>query len=141
MLPVFIYLFCSDVSQRFSSISSVCLYILIQLLFIAKIIIIFQMFERSISAQYLSPERVRTVRVLVKHLHSFSAIKHFSDTVIPSSSLRKYSRQLLCSRGYYYVKHLVTTWPLDASFRLVMELWLSLIQPWRYVNNCISREM
>lgn len=95
---------------------------------------------QSVTSQCLSPERVRTVRVLVKHLHSFSA-KHLSDPAIRSSALRKYARQLLCTRGYHYIKHLVTTWPLDASFRLVLELWLSLIQPWRYVNNCISREI
>ncbi|CAH2073815.1 unnamed protein product, partial [Iphiclides podalirius] len=86
-----------------------------------------------------SPERVRTVRVLVKHIHSFSA-KYLSDPATRSSALRKYARQIMCARAYHYLKHLVTTWPLDASFRLVMELWLSLIQPWRYTNDTISQE-
>lgn len=86
-----------------------------------------------------SPERVRIVRVLVKHIHSFSA-KYNSDPAIRSSTLRKYARQIMCSRAYHYVKHLVMTWPLDASFRLVMELWLSLIQPWRYTDNTITQD-
>ncbi|CAH0701772.1 unnamed protein product [Spodoptera exigua] len=98
-----------------------------------------EMFQRNYTTISSSPERVRTVRVLVKHLHSFSA-KHMSDPAVRSSALRKYARQLMCVRAYHYVKHLVTTWPLDASFRLVMELWLSLIQPWRYVNNNISED-
>lgn len=97
------------------------------------------MFQRNYTTVSSSPERVRTVRVLVKHLHAFSA-KHMSDPAVRSSALRKYARQLMCVRAYHYIKHLVTTWPLDASFRLVMELWLSLIQPWRYVNNNISED-
>lgn len=86
-----------------------------------------------------SPVRVRSVRVLVKHLHSFSA-KHLSDPAIRSSALRKYARQIMCTRAHHYVKYLVMTWPLDASFRLVLELWLSLIQPWRYVNNNMNQD-
>ncbi|PZC84454.1 hypothetical protein B5X24_HaOG205028 [Helicoverpa armigera] len=98
-----------------------------------------EMFQRNYCSISSSPERVRTVRVLVKHLHSFSA-KYMSDPAVRSSALRKYARQIMCVRAYHYIKHLVTTWPLDASFRLVMELWLSLIQPWRYVNNNITQD-
>ncbi|KAJ0180569.1 hypothetical protein K1T71_003973 [Dendrolimus kikuchii] len=94
------------------------------------------MYQRNYST---SPVRVRTVRVLVKHLHSFSA-KHDCDLAMSSSALRKYARQIMCARAYHYIKNLVMTWPLDASFRLVMELWLSLIQPWRYVDNNINQD-
>ncbi|RVE53067.1 hypothetical protein evm_002365 [Chilo suppressalis] len=96
-------------------------------------------YERSYPTVCSSPERVRIVRVLVKHLHSYSA-KHLADPASRSSALRKYARQIMCTRAYHYVKHLVMTWPLDASFRLVMELWLSLIQPWRYTDNTISND-
>lgn len=98
-----------------------------------------QMYQRNVPVQFSSPERVRTVRVLIKHLHAFSA-KHLSDPAIRSSALRKYARQIMCARAYHYIKHQVTTWPLDASFRLVLELWLSFIQPWRYVENSIIRD-
>ncbi|XP_075969641.1 sphingomyelin phosphodiesterase 4 [Anticarsia gemmatalis] len=98
-----------------------------------------ELYQRNYQIICSSPERVRTVRVLVKHLHTFSA-KHLSDPAVRSSALRKYARQMMCVRAYHYIKHLVTTWPLDASFRLVMELWLSFIQPWRYVNNTISQD-
>ncbi|XP_068629663.1 sphingomyelin phosphodiesterase 4 isoform X2 [Battus philenor] len=96
-------------------------------------------FQQNYPTISSSPERVRIVRVLIKHIHSFSA-KYLSDPVPRSSTMRKYARQIMCVRGYHYVKHLVTTWPLDASFRLVMELWLSLIQPWRYTDNTISQD-
>ncbi|CAH2086421.1 unnamed protein product [Euphydryas editha] len=98
-----------------------------------------ELFQRNYPTTCSSPERVRIVRVLVKHIHSFSA-KYNSDPAIRSSTLRKYARQIMCSRAYHYVKHLVMTWPLDASFRLVMELWLSLIQPWRYTDNTITQD-
>ncbi|XP_059054264.1 sphingomyelin phosphodiesterase 4 isoform X2 [Achroia grisella] len=97
------------------------------------------MYQKKYTTVFSSPERVRTVRVLVKHIHSYSA-KHFTDLTSRSSALRKYARQIMCVRGYHYVQHLVTTWPLDASFRLVMELWLSLIQPWRYTDNNINQD-
>lgn len=98
-----------------------------------------ELYQNTYQVLSSSPERVRTVRVLVKHLHAFSA-KHLSDPAVRSSALRKYARQVLCVRAYHYIKHLVTTWPLDASFRLVMELWLSFIQPWRYINNTITQD-
>ncbi|XP_028173889.1 sphingomyelin phosphodiesterase 4 [Ostrinia furnacalis] len=98
-----------------------------------------EVYQRNYPVLCSSPERVRTVRVLVKHIHSYSA-KHLADLASRSSALRKYARQIMCARAYCYVKHLVTTWPLDASFRLVMELWLSLIQPWRYTENNINQD-
>ncbi|KAL0842129.1 hypothetical protein ABMA28_014307 [Loxostege sticticalis] len=98
-----------------------------------------EIYQRNYPVVCSSPERVRTVRVLVKHIHSYSA-KHLADPASRSSALRKYARQIMCARAYSYVKHLVTTWPLDASFRLVMELWLSLIQPWRYTDNTINQD-
>ncbi|XP_063359405.1 sphingomyelin phosphodiesterase 4 [Cydia amplana] len=98
-----------------------------------------EMYQKNYINANSSPERVRTVRVLVKHIHSFSA-KHLSDPACRSDGLRTYARQLMCARAYHYIKHMVSTWPLDASFRLVMELWLSLIQPWRYTDNAINQD-
>ncbi|CAK1550404.1 unnamed protein product [Leptosia nina] len=85
-------------------------------------------------SSHSSPERVRLVRVVVKHIYAYSS-RYNADSAVRSSALRKYARQLVCQRAYHFVKHLVSTWPLDASFRLVMELWLSLLQPWRYTSD------
>lgn len=75
-------------------------------------------------------EYIRIVRVLVKHLHAFSASARADDTHM--LQLRKVATPMMQGKVYIFLRNLVNRWPLDGSFRLVLELWLSFIQPWRY---------
>nr|XP_033812458.1 sphingomyelin phosphodiesterase 4 isoform X4 [Geotrypetes seraphini] len=86
-------------------------------------------------------EHVLVVRLLVKHLHGFvnslkpeqaspsahshatSPLEEFKRIVIP-----RFVQQKL----YVFLQHCFGHWPLDASFRAVLEMWLSYLQPWRY---------
>uniref|UniRef100_A0A8C0G8V9 Sphingomyelin phosphodiesterase 4 n=1 Tax=Chelonoidis abingdonii TaxID=106734 RepID=A0A8C0G8V9_CHEAB len=86
-------------------------------------------------------EHVLVIRLLVKHLHAFanslkpeplspsahshtaSPLEEFKRVVIP-----RFVQQKL----YIFLQHCFGHWPLDASFRAVLEMWLSYLQPWRY---------
>ncbi|XP_029644144.1 sphingomyelin phosphodiesterase 4 [Octopus sinensis] len=87
---------------------------------------------------------IRIARVLVKHLH------YFVNSALPPISSPPYYQQLPTSidqfkkttvlgiiqkRLYTFLRHAFHWWPLDSSFRLLLETWLSYIQPWRYVSQ------
>ncbi|GAB1300069.1 Sphingomyelin phosphodiesterase 4 [Apodemus speciosus] len=86
-------------------------------------------------------EHVLVVRLLLKHLHAFAnSLK--PDQTSPSahshatSPLEEFKRaavpRFVQQKLYVFLQHCFGHWPLDASFRAVLEMWLSYLQPWRY---------
>ncbi|XP_026163051.1 sphingomyelin phosphodiesterase 4 isoform X2 [Mastacembelus armatus] len=92
-------------------------------------------------------EHVLVVRLLVKHLHAFSnSLKPEQLTSSPSahshthtSPLEEFKRvvvqRFVQQKLYLFLQHCFSHWPLDASFRAVLETWLSYVQPWRYTRE------
>ncbi|MCJ8740888.1 hypothetical protein PDJAM_G00064230 [Pangasius djambal] len=90
-------------------------------------------------------EHVLVVRLLVKHLHAFSnSLKQEQASTSPSthshaSPLEEFKRvvvqRFVQQKLYVFLQHCFGHWPLDASFRAVLETWLSYIQPWRYTGD------
>ncbi|XP_041754388.2 sphingomyelin phosphodiesterase 4-like isoform X2 [Coregonus clupeaformis] len=90
-------------------------------------------------------EHVLVVRLLVKHLHAFScSLKPEQVSSSPSahshpSPLEELKRvvvqRFVQQKLYVFLQHCFGHWPLDASFRVVLEMWLSYIQPWRYTGE------
>lgn len=77
-----------------------------------------------------SSEFIRVVRILIKQLHAFGNSADLDNTSM--GSLRKLAQPMMNAQVYTFLKHLIARWPLDSSFSVVLELWLSYIQPWRY---------
>ncbi|XP_047416674.1 sphingomyelin phosphodiesterase 4 isoform X3 [Sciurus carolinensis] len=86
-------------------------------------------------------EHVLVVRLLLKHLHAFAnSLK--PEQTSPSthshatSPLEEFKRaavpRFVQQKLYLFLQHCFGHWPLDASFRAVLEMWLSYLQPWRY---------
>ncbi|XP_077359282.1 sphingomyelin phosphodiesterase 4 isoform X2 [Festucalex cinctus] len=91
-----------------------------------------------------SEEHVLAVRLLVKHLHAFAnSLKPKQPTPSPTrvhlSPLDDFKRIVLQhfvqQKLFLFLHHCFGHWPLDASFRAVLETWLSFIQPWRYAGD------
>uniref|UniRef100_A0A672RH23 Sphingomyelin phosphodiesterase 4 n=1 Tax=Sinocyclocheilus grahami TaxID=75366 RepID=A0A672RH23_SINGR len=109
-----------------------------------------EMYQKLQSPQVKEPftpseEHVLVVRLLVKHLHAFSSsLKQESISSSPSahshsSPLEELKRvvvqRFVQQKLYVFLQHCFGHWPLDASFRAVLETWLSYIQPWRYTGE------
>ncbi|KAM6985957.1 LOW QUALITY PROTEIN: sphingomyelin phosphodiesterase 4 [Aplochiton taeniatus] len=91
-------------------------------------------------------EHVLAVRLLVKHLHAFSCslkpeqVSSTSPSAHPHTSPLEDLKRVVVQRFvqqklYVFLQHCFGHWPLDASFRAVLETWLSYIQPWRYTGD------
>lgn len=80
-----------------------------------------------------SGEHIRLVRAFIKTLHEFansargdkSAMDELKRVILPSVQ----------GKIYTFLRKAIHHWPLDSSFRLILEAWLSFIQPWRYVRK------
>ncbi|KAM4810479.1 sphingomyelin phosphodiesterase 4 [Rhinophrynus dorsalis] len=89
-------------------------------------------------------EHVLVVRTLVKHLHTFAnslrqeqiSPSTHSHTASPLEELKRVViPRFIQQKLYIFLQHCFRHWPLDASFRAVLEMWLSYVQPWRYVSE------
>nr|XP_022335736.1 sphingomyelin phosphodiesterase 4-like isoform X2 [Crassostrea virginica] len=104
-----------------------------------------QTFSHTASENYMpSTNHVRLVRLLVKHVHSFvnTGTKEVVSSPYQShitSTLDEFKKSLIPyiiqKKLYMFLRHGFDRWPLDCSFRLLLETWLTYIQPWRYVNS------
>lgn len=81
-----------------------------------------------------SSEFIQVVRILVKQLHAFGN-SFDSDHNQSMTSLRSLAQPMMNSHMYSFLRSIIQRWPLDSSFSVVLELWLSYIQPWRYTYN------
>ncbi|KAK3745202.1 hypothetical protein RRG08_012386 [Elysia crispata] len=89
-----------------------------------------------------SMNHVKMVRLLVKYLHHFAnsatsvITSPFQQTV--QSPLDQFKRlvipHILQKKLYTFLRNAFDRWPLDSCFRMVLETWLSYIQPWRYTD-------
>ncbi|XP_012946727.1 sphingomyelin phosphodiesterase 4 isoform X2 [Aplysia californica] len=86
--------------------------------------------------------QVKVVRLLVKYLHYFansatSVVSSPFQSVV-QSPLDQFKRSviphILQKKLYTFLRHAFDRWPLDSCFRMVLETWLSYIQPWRYLD-------
>jgi len=79
-------------------------------------------------------DTLKIVRMLIKHLHYFSNSGGHHD-VTPLDQLKRATLPGIKTQMYSMFKYIFTHWPHDTSFRIVLETWLSFIQPWRYTDR------
>jgi len=93
--------------------------------------------QKTSDLQIPVSDTLRIIRMLIKHLHFFvnsggplelSPLCQLKRTILPNVK----------SRIYSLFKFIFSNWPHDMSFRLVLETWLSYIQPWRYTDAALK---
>ncbi|XP_049858384.1 sphingomyelin phosphodiesterase 4 [Schistocerca gregaria] len=81
----------------------------------------------------LALDHIRVVRSMIKHFHYFA-----NSLTADMSTMDELKRVILGAvqgKIFLFLQHCMQHWPLDGSFRWVLELWLSFIQPWRYTEQ------
>jgi sphingomyelin phosphodiesterase 4 len=81
-----------------------------------------------------SAELMRVVRMFIKHAHYFANVCQQGSVFLPATMKvdifgTRMNKALLLA----FLARSIDHWPYDASFRLVLETWLSYVQPWRYL--------
>lgn len=77
-------------------------------------------------------DHLRVVRNMIKHIHYFSNNIHNDGSAM--DELRKVISNQCQKPLYIFLRRHIHHWPLDSSFLLILETYLSFIQPWRYVK-------
>ncbi|EDV19213.1 uncharacterized protein TRIADDRAFT_62319 [Trichoplax adhaerens] len=93
-----------------------------------------------------SYDHVRIVRRFIKHMHYFcncskgkvaSDVINYSlnSTFSATESLRRIAiPEYIAKKLFGFLQFSFDHWPMDSSFRVVLETWLSYLQPWRYLD-------
>lgn len=77
-------------------------------------------------------DHLRVVRNMIKHIHYFVNNIHNDGSAM--DELRKTITSLCRRPLYIFLRRHIHHWPLDSSFLLILETYLSFIQPWRYLK-------
>lgn len=81
----------------------------------------------------LALDHIRVVRSMIKHFHYFA--NSITADLSTMDELKRVILGAVQGKIFLFLQHCMQHWPLDGSFRWVLELWLSFIQPWRYTEQ------
>ena len=96
----------------------------------------------KVASSLPSAELMRVVRMFIKHSHYFANACQQGSAYIPASlKVDIFGSRANKGMLFSFLAQAVDHWPYDASFRLVLETWLSFIQPWRYLSMVVNEDV